>query len=62
MIDEPIMMSLLAKSPLGKYWAAIKASPTGLYGWRVLLTVAMYALAGMPRGNDTLRFENASVC
>lgn len=44
------MMNVFAKSPLGKYWFAIRASPKGLYNWRVLLTVAMFALSGMPKG------------
>lgn len=38
------------KSPLGKYVQAIRDSPKGLFNWRLITTVAMYALGGMPKG------------
>ncbi|KAH8777441.1 general substrate transporter [Diaporthe sp. PMI_573] len=40
------------KSPLRKYVQAIRDSPAGLFNWRLISTVAMYALGGMPKGWD----------
>lgn len=40
------------KSPLGKYVQAIRDSPKGLFNWRLITTVAMYALGGMPKGKE----------
>lgn len=40
------------KSPLRKYVQAIRDSPAGLFNWRLIATVAMYALGGMPKGED----------
>lgn len=40
-------------SPLTKYVQAIRDSPAGLFNWRLIATVAMYALGGMPKGEDT---------
>jgi hypothetical protein len=40
------------KSPLRKYVQAIRDSPAGLFNWRLISTVAMYALGGMPKGED----------
>lgn len=37
-------------SPLGKYVQAIRDSLKGLFNWRLIATVAMYALGGMPKG------------
>lgn len=42
------------KSPLGKYVQAIRNSPKGLFNGRLIATVAMYALGGMPKGEDPL--------
>jgi len=38
------------KSPLRKYVQAIRDSPAGLFNWRLISTIAMYALGGMPKG------------
>lgn len=43
-------MGAFAHSPFTKYVKAIKESPTGIYNYHLILTVVMYALAGMPKG------------
>lgn len=40
------------KSPLAKYVQAIRDSPKGLFNGRLIATVAMYALGGMPKGEE----------
>ena len=45
-------MTTKTKSPFGKYVQAIRDSPTGLFNWRLIVTVAMYALGGMPKGEE----------
>lgn len=40
------------KSPLAKYVQAIRDSPKGLFNARLIATVAMYALGGMPKGEE----------
>jgi hypothetical protein len=50
------MIALISNSPFAKYARAIKQSPPGLYNWRLILTVIMYALAGMPKGTVANRF------
>jgi hypothetical protein len=53
------MTSIFSNSPVGKYVLAIKNSPPSLYNWRLILTVIMYALSGMPKGTvaTTLSFQ-----
>ena len=55
------MVSFIPNSAFGKYVRAIKNSPPGLYNWRLILTVIMFALSGMPKGTvaNTL-FSNPS--
>jgi hypothetical protein len=43
-------MGVLSNSPLGKYITNIQNSPRGIFNQQLILTVIMYALAGMPKG------------
>jgi hypothetical protein len=55
------MIALISNSPFVKYARAIKHSPPGLYNWRLILTVIMYALGGMPKGTVVNHFRLAPV-
>ncbi|KAF2011988.1 putative transporter [Aaosphaeria arxii CBS 175.79] len=45
-------MGIFTNSPLAKYVKSVKEAPKGIYNHQLMLTVIMYALAGMPKGWD----------